>query len=203
MFIPGIRQAKTNLEFAYQGQSFSTGFYTLRTNPYSQGELDALVDTVLDWTIEALLPFLSTEVSLQGITAYAMDAIDAPKSGTSLALPIPGGESGSIAPLNVSMVVTLDSGGRGRSARGRMYVAGFNENRVTGTRWSADYVTAVQGAVGTLRTGLAASGDVMIVSGKQLDGVLLTSRTARVVTTIRAKAVVGTQRKRIDYGTGN
>lgn len=201
-FVRGVNQAKVNLDMTVSGEGASTGFYILDTTSLNQQRLDEAASLVSNWAATTFIPLLSNQTTYNGVTLYDMASTDAPRSQIILGSPVSGANSGDALPGNVALVATLDSGGRGRTARGRMYIPGNAENLWDGERFAPDLVNLMRSALETLQTSLQTANFELIVSSSIFNGAPRADRLAQPVTAIVVKIKPGTQKRRVRYGDG-
>jgi hypothetical protein len=87
--------------------------------------LQAAAIAAWDWWEGQLGPFLSSQVALREVLATDMGAIDGAQYTYAPDTTTTGGVSGAVLPNETALCVSLRTGNRGRSARGRMYVPGI------------------------------------------------------------------------------
>jgi hypothetical protein len=109
-----------------------------------------------------------------------------------------GGHSTSDAiSIATSIVLTLRTGQRGRSGRGRVYVAGLAEDQWSSGQFTSTPVGAVETAYGTMRTAAIAAGWTPVICSHQNNGVVLTVPQTYPVTTWTVRSnIEGHQRRR-------
>lgn len=162
-------------------------------------DLQGLADWLHNWWGSQIMPNLSTSVALTNVRAYQMDTASSPAVDSTGAA-VPGGQAGAPAPISAAMVATFYTGGRGRSSRGRNYIAG----------WTDDDVTAIQLADGTLVGNIITAyeylrdniqqntGYVWVVASKQNGGVPRTEILGTQIASIESRSsLLGSQRRRI------
>jgi len=119
-----------------------------------------------NWWEETYSPEISEHCTLRGVQATDLSTIDgaqflyAPDSTTT------GGISGAAMPNEVSLCVSLRTGNRGRSARGRWFLAGLpREAMDDDNNVNSGYATSVAATFPTLFTAVHTIGpDAVIVS---------------------------------------
>lgn len=121
-------------------------------------DMDTLAQRAWDaWELN-VLPVLSSSYTLVQVRAALMDTDESPV-GTYGESPQPtGGATGEFLPAGAAAVVTLRTGARGRSGRGRMYLGPLPEGQVANGEMLPAYVDAVQLGVEGFRADLASDG---------------------------------------------
>ena len=147
---------------------------------WESSDLAALAEEV-DLTVSgALITYLSTQVHYDGTRVYGMQTIADPTfyvvTGAGA-----GGSSGQVLPLGDAMVATLRTGGRGRSARGRIYFSGFGEDHWDGSIYDTGIQGDVASFLGAIQTNAASVGWEWVVVSFQENGVKRSSGLARSV----------------------
>ena len=119
-----------------------------------------------------------------------------PLDGTSLPLLVDissqsGGAAGGVASVQASMVITLRTGSRGRSARGRMYVGGILAASLNAdaTRWDTSPVNNMDTAMTHFTADLLSHDLTLAVLSRKLG-------EANLVNGWRVNSYLGTQRRR-------
>ena len=93
--------------------------------PPDAAALEAAAIAAWDWWEGQLGPFLSTQLLLREVLATDLSAIDGAQFTYAPDTTTTGGVSGAVLPNEVALCVSLRTGNRGRSARGRMFVPGI------------------------------------------------------------------------------
>ena len=201
-FIPGINQIYTNFDLTLFGEGVSFGLWFDGAAPATIGDLTALNTALILWYQVNLTPLHSNQMTFNGVTSYAMDALDAPRVATPIT-PVPGTFAGPALDLNTAMVISLSTDNRGRSGRGRVYfpglVEGTTDTGIFTTTWRDD----VRQAFEALAPEVTPLGLTHIVSSAYFNNAPRVQRLAQPVVQYVAKAKPGTQRRRVRYGDGN
>jgi hypothetical protein len=201
-FVAGVNQAKVNIDMAVAGQPASFGFYVEDETTLSAQRLDELASLVYNWATTQLYEELSGGTTINGVTLYDMASESAPKSSIVAGTPVAGNVGNQPLPPNVAMVVTLETGGRGRSARGRVYIPGLDEASWDGDEFSPTAAPNMTEEWDDLQTLLGVAQFRVIVSSSIENGVARPTRLAQPVTSFVAKNKPGSQRRRVRYGDG-
>lgn len=198
-FIPGANIVAVRIELDVAGVGCSMNPYLEGVAPADDAALLAINGEVADWCTTQLMPTLSTDAEFTGVTSYAMDSSTAPKAVASIIPPVVGGAGADINSRGASIVISLLTGGRGRSQQGRIYLPGAADSAMVNGVWAASVLTTQQTVWQAFGTQLATIGWTHVVVSRQLDGVLRTALSSRAVTAYRVNAGVGTQRRRNAY----
>ena len=194
--VPGVVQANVRFEladqlienvlnFRYEGTPFGTAVLAIQTS------LEAV------WWA-TLRPKIS--VAMTNTETYYTDLSDvAGPVDTQPPFPDATGGSGvEYAPNNVAFVVTHRTANRGRSYRGRTYIAGISNDNIEGNEVIPAAVTAIVAAFNNLRTDLATSDILFTVVSRFHDGAPRVEGLDTAVTLSLARdAFVDSQRRRL------
>jgi hypothetical protein len=112
---------------------------------------------------------------------------------------VAGGESGDVLPVSAALVLTLRTEKRGRSYRGRLYLAGFGEDHWEGANYDGALTGALLTDFAAFETAVNAAGWTWVVASYYNNG---SARSAAIGTTVSnyvfRSAQAGTQRRRLD-----
>lgn len=198
MFVPLTHGARVVISFSTaDAEEWSNVLHFTKTN-YTTQDLQDLIDDILTSANATIAPAMSTNTGLSSVTGY-----DIRSSGgvvlTAAGVPASGQDAAELLPINLAIVMTLRSATRGRSGRGRVYIAGFTEAKQVGGNWSAATVTAAGDYISGIEAAANANGWAFVIMSKQQDGVALNPAVARTVTSYEVRNTeVGTQRRRVD-----
>lgn len=96
-------------------------------------DLETLAIAAWNWWEETYSPFITSQCLLRAVVATSLHTADAPQFTYAPDATTTGGDTGDAMPNEVSLCVSLRSAARGRSARGRWYVAGLPRAAMNGT----------------------------------------------------------------------
>lgn len=194
-FIPTTNGALVIVPFVAFSHTWSNHLW------FSMADFDTadqvnLANAVLSAYFNALDASFSDEVTYGKPICYDMRTYDGPVMvGTDVAQV---GEAVTefLAP-SLAVLLTLRTGKRGRSFRGRIYVSGFTETHITNGKWTSTIITAVEALGAGLVTYPLAQGWTFGVRTGFMDGV---ARNPAFITQIVGAEVrndtPGHQRKR-------
>lgn len=180
------------------GSDLWTNTLWFEKEDFDQAALDTLADWLHVWWAAEVMPYVMSVWSLTKVTVYGQNsptdlyAVDSED-------PVFGERGGTVLALNVALCVTFRTATRGRSGRGRNYLAGMSELDV-----NQDAVTdpAMVLALATsfydLVDDVSAIDWEWVVVQKFSAGVPLTAGVARPVTSAEIRSnIISTQRRRI------
>jgi hypothetical protein len=162
-------------------------------------DFQALADFLLSWSGTNIMPYLSNRVTLTKVTVYDM-SIQLGQIYVSAGAPVVGGIDDYEAPRSVALVMTFYSAVRGRSGRGRNYIAGFadtqvDEDAVTDATARAALELAYTDLIQDVQTG---PGFTWVVASKVGAGVPRPEILGFDILTVNIRsALLGSQRRRI------
>ena len=129
-FVPVPNTAAIVLRQIWNSQQVVNTLYFHQTGAWNAITLSNLASTVMTWWDTHIQPLVSNtialvEVSATDLTTATSTAVDFPVSP-----PLIGAASVNSVPNNCSIALTFKTGSRGRSFRGRNYVAGIPGTQV-------------------------------------------------------------------------
>lgn len=178
---------------------FSNTFHCYKAS-FTLSEQTTLAAAIDLWFGTNWRPNWPTDITYLRTDAYDMRSSIAPvvsiNTGTG-----PGAQAADTLPLNVAMCVTLRTAGRGKSSRGRVYLAGFSESDITDGVFSGAAMTKGSSVVGSVNTTITNSGFQYSVVSMQTNGVPNLPPLVQPVTAWEVRnGVPATQRRRLDRG---
>lgn len=127
-FIPVAGVLEAEIRMSLDDQLVENTLYFKPTPDSEAGTPIALAADLLVWWTVSMAPALSDNTFLREI--YVTDLTTATSGAATQPAPAPaphGGRTGAPSPNNVSLAVSFRTAQRGRSFRGRNYIAGINE----------------------------------------------------------------------------
>jgi len=151
-----------------------------------------------DWWINHLRPQVNTGAVLTTMKYTDLTTQFGPTLTTVPSATPAGSLAGAVLPAQAAMVVSETTANRGRSFRGRSYLAGrVDADMQTTTNWTATRQAGVQTAYDALLLNLITAGFNLAVLSRQENGVRRTTGVATPVLSVTAKAQIATQRRRL------
>lgn len=196
-FIPTPNGVKIEIKFNKNGALVVNIIWVRVSVSITTSLLSNLTAAVITWWDTHMQPLTNPSMSLIEVIATDMSVEDGVTYEDGLVTPLAGTDTGADLPSNIAFVVSFLTEQSGRSYRGRNYLAGISEPRVSGNTIQTIYVAAVLTAYAQLKLALSAEGADHCVASFQHNGA---PRPAGVLTDIieyRADNVVDTQRRRI------
>lgn len=164
---------------------------------FSQADLQTLADSMLAGVAAAtVLTSISNDFRCASVTVTDETGEGQP-SATSTGAAVVGGNSSPALPASVAMVVTLRTGYRGRSYRGRFYAFGFCENNIEDGLWSTTLRTDVLAFLTGIDGRINSAGWDWVIASKQHNHEVTSPAVVHPVTDRVVRSLIpGTQRRR-------
>ena len=197
-FIPTANACRVDMQFSLGGQQIHNILWFTRAATWTEQNRLDLLDALATWWTTSAKQYFSSQISLTQLTAVNQEAQNAPSSTVIINPAVPGTVVGDSEPTNVAVCATLRTNLRGRSYRGRMYLAGAPQTSQTssvlmGTTLLANLITAL----GALKTAIEAVGAVWVIVSKFVNKAQRTSGVATPVTAISIDQYWDSQRRRL------
>jgi len=204
-FVPVPNTLMVETVFEQGGQIVENTSYWERPDGWSLEVVQGFIGAVRTLIQEELMPLLSTTIQLVRLVGTLLDAADALSYTLTVSPPFGGSAAGTALPNGSSYTISFLTAGRGRSNRGRNYIAGIP---VTGTvdnnHVDPDFRTGLLSFYESLRALGVPSSTFMVVvsrfSGVDGDGKPI-PREVGVTSTITSFAtfddVLDSQRRRL------
>lgn len=143
----------------------------------------------------SFLQHLSQDVSYRGCTVTDLRTEGAPSSP--YAVIITGADNNDSDGFSLGVVVTLRTALRGRSYRGRFYLAGISDGYLVDNLWTEAVAGEAAALIGDIQTEASAVGWTLGVLSRFHNGVERTSGLCQPVTSFEVRSrIPGTQRRR-------
>jgi len=162
------------LEFRYTlfGQQCENRVMIDNLAPVDAAAVEATAILGWDWWETTYAARITSQCTLAAVVATDMSASDGPQSTYAPDATTHGTGSGSAMPNEVSVCVSLRTGSRGRSARGRWFVAGIPNNQLSDANHiESSYATSLVSNLQTLVNSIATAGQMLVIVSYFHDGV--------------------------------
>jgi hypothetical protein len=202
-FIPVPGGIGANLRFTLNGQLCENTLY------FRQGEgtfavaADTIGATITEQLIIPLATHQSNRLSWTSIHLMDLNTADGPVAEFVTGYPIVGGNDTEAAENGVALVVTLRSEARGRTGRGRNYVAGIIRGAVASSRFDPAMVTAVTLLYNNLRAAAFTAGHNLCIVSRYVDGAPRVGGILRDVLTVDSVTNATRSQRRRNPGIGS
>lgn len=130
-FIPVPNTVEVEFRMTLDSQKIENTLYFYTPSGPDITNVTQLASDLESWWVGSVAPLLPIDVSLREIVITALTTSTGLQYTNSLAEPAAGTLGQPALPNNVSLAVSFRSAIRGRSYRGRNYVAALTENQVT------------------------------------------------------------------------
>jgi hypothetical protein len=173
----------------------NTLWYT-QPGAWDQADMTALATAINNRLTADFDNLISEDFSGIDVKAYDMRSQDGPVSTVTSTWE--GQVVGEAAPAQCAGVVTLRTGNRGRSGRGRIYIGGLSNTNITTNELSSGWVTAAITFLDGLVYATATAGWYWCVVSFQHNKVARDEGYAQFINSYEVRsAVLGTQRRRL------
>lgn len=198
-FVPVADTLMAELRFISQGQKIENTLYFQGSAGVSSSLASDLGDALISWWDTQFQPITSDTMSLVEVFVTDLTTDTSFTVSDTAGLPLTGASTTEALPANVAHCVSFRTAQRGRSARGRNYVAGMTEADTNGSLISstivADHVTAYTILLGA---GAFVPGLEWVVVSRFHNGAPRVAGLAIPITNVLSvDAVVDSQRRRL------
>ena len=198
-FIPVNDVLLLELRQSLFGQKIENTFGFRLDGGWSPAQLATLMNNMLLWWNAELAPFLSEDISLREIVATDLSSATGPVVTQAAPVPNPTGDAtiGSL-PGSCALCVSFRTNSRGRSFRGRNYVAGLPETNVTGNTVAAATVNGIQTAYQEILIGgVAAPFEWVVISRFTAGAPRVAGIGTPITTAVVVDPFIDSQRRRL------
>jgi hypothetical protein len=198
-FIPVADTVLAELRFDYFGQKIENTLYFRKLGGSSVAQAIGLMNDLLVWWTSLLSNYLSEDISLRELNVTDLSSASGYSVSQAAPTPNPTGQVvASGLPGNVAICVSFRTPNRGRSFRGRNYVAGLAETQVTGNTLDATRVAGILGSYQGIPSSIVSSAWDWVVVSRFSGGA---PRAAGVATDVTSVVIVDdfvdSQRRRL------
>lgn len=196
-FIPTPHTARVVVRFTKGSEGYSNVFHFEKPS-FTLTDMENLAAAV-----DAIVGGSYMSIWNNHISYVATDVYDIRTSTGQIVTESTTGAPGTVAgeglPTNLAVVVTLRTATRGRTGRGRVYVAGFSESNLDEGVFNSGTLPQAKSYVDNVIAEGLAVGWVCGVRSIQTDGVINNPALMRPVTDTEVRSgIPGTQRRRLD-----
>jgi len=117
---------------------------------WGQAKLTEVAGFIGSWLSVTLAPNVSHDMTWNSIIGTSMEGKNSAQVVVPFVSPVSGTHTSGAAPNNVALCISLKTGSRGRSARGRFYLSGVPAAAITRSMAHAEWRDSVQDAFQTL-----------------------------------------------------
>ena len=196
-FVPIPNVCKFDFVQTWQGQQIMNSLYIQSATAWTVNTVQDQIIALDTWAKAHLLIDASNTLSLNKIIATDLTS----QTGISIENAVAGGNSGAEAqtsvPNNVALCVKFVTGTRGRSYRGRWYLAGILASRVVDNRVTLSFAQSVADHFNALKSGAILEGNTWVVASRITNGAPRTTGIATPVTGVSCEILIDSQRRRL------
>ena len=197
-FVPTPDAAVANIRYLLDGQEVENSIAFVAQGGFPPGGFADLAGELASAWSANVMPLLGNTLILREVNVVDQSSATGPSISLPIVPNIPGGNAGAPLPNNVALSVSLRSTGRGRSSRGRIFLAGLTETQVTANTISLALADQIAAAVNSVRTTLIAQGYDMVVISRQFNNVArLNGLPFPITSVVVVDPVVDSQRRRL------
>lgn len=124
-FVPVDQTLMVEAVFEYNGQIVENTYYFTMLDDWTEGDVSAILTAIKNIIVSDLMPLLAAGIKLVKLVGTLLDAVDSLSLVLNVSPPVAGSGIATPLPNNVSYTITFLTAARGRSSRGRNYIAGF------------------------------------------------------------------------------
>ena len=149
-FIPVANTVMAELLFSLDNENLENTLYFEKAGAWEVVDIQALGTALNNWCVAQYLPPQVNSLAFRGtqltdLTTESSAGLEMPQSPPEF-----GDQVTDAMPANVAPCISFRTGSRGRSFRGRNYIAGIPEGVVAGNRFSGDWAAAMTAAYNNL-----------------------------------------------------
>lgn len=191
--------AGVEMRFTYFGQQVENTLYFTGNVDWGQSQLEDLGEWLEDWYKDELIAKVSDSLTLVSIICRDLGEADSLVIERSITSGNVGTLTSTGLPGNVTLAIKFNSGFAGRSKRGRNFLLGLVENRVTGNEVISPYLGEFVAAYEALNTHVvnANLAEHVIFSRKNCDPDTSAVGNVYPVTSYGSDGVIDSQRRRL------
>lgn len=198
-FVPVPNTLMVEVVFEYDSQVVENTLYFERPEGAIDGaEILALLNAIRTTIQTELLPLLTSTIQLVRLVGTLLDAVDAISVTLNVSPPVAGGVAGEALPNNVTYAIQFKTNSRGRSFRGRNFIAGIPADGVDGNQIDPTMRTGLLAYYSELSSVAASEGWQHVVVSRISNGnPRVTGVTTVVSAYATADAYIDSQRRRL------
>lgn len=196
-FVPNPNAARIIIGGQLSGFPCLNVWHVQMANPDNSADLQAAGSVISNAWADNFIPILSQDYSFDSFTCYSLVSDTSPVVTVTAPSPLAGAVTSDSESRNVAIVLTLRTGTRGRTGRGRKYVGGVPEGDTSDGSLSPADLTAWQSAANAFLLQVNTGSIALCVYSQFVGGLPRTLGVLRPVTAIEIRSPVpGSQRRR-------
>jgi len=163
-FVPAPNLCQVEVRALLDSQHIENRFTIDLLAPVTETNLTAATTAVFNWCQDTYFPLLPHNVTLTEVVGTDLSVVDGPQVTESPSTPTAGAIAANALPNEVTLCISLRTGNRGRSARGRSYVLALPTDEVSGNNVASAFAALLVGAFETLRSDISTAGFAWVVA---------------------------------------
>lgn len=196
-FIPVPNGVQAELRFLLDEQKIENTLWFSTAGGDDAAVRASIGEMLITWWNSGMKTITSDEMTLREVYITDQSAQDGGVTTVTTGLPLAGGAVEPAAPNQCAMVVSLRTAARGRTARGRNYVAGLPNSELVSNSWSSGYVSAVQQEYNDLIELADANSTPLAIASRYFNNAPRVTGVLRLVTqAVVVDPIVDSQRRR-------
>lgn len=196
-FVPFPTGIQAELRFLLDEQRVENTLWFDAGGTPTTAQLEDVALMLTAWAASDLLSALSNQISLMEVYVTSQASNTAPTYSSTAGMPIPGGIASVAVPNQCALGVTFRTAARGRTARGRNYVAGIPQTKLVSNTWDTTWANDIRAGYGNLIADAATAGVTWCVASKRFNNADRATGLLRPVTSVAlVDYIVDSQRRR-------
>lgn len=183
--------------YSLHGQTIENVMHVEDGAGWTVTKLNNLAALFAAWWNTDLRTHLDNDISLQRIKCTDLTTQTAPTVTYTTGLPLAGTQVGNTLPNNCAAVVTFRTALRGRSYRGRVYIAGMDDANVTNSAIAAAWASAIETDFANLNADLVAAGQEHVVLSRYTNKAARAAGVGTPVVSYEVDGDMDSQRRRL------
>lgn len=196
-FQPVPQVVEVNINQRLHGEQVQNNLHLIAYSPWTQERMQVAAGEVATWVGDTLYAYLSNQLTMVSIKVTDLSGQEAGVYEFVPTVPVAGQVGQPALPGNAACVVSFRTALRGRSGRGRNYIAGIAEGDVNGNQFANTFVQAMGNSYGALAAGLGAQAMYHVVVSRFFNGNPRPEGRAAAVTSYLVDGFVDSQRRRL------
>lgn len=197
-FVPAARTLQVEVRCLLDDQRIENTLYFRTDAAPVLADLTTVGGAIQTWFVGSLLPFLSVNLTLREVYVTDISSETGPTTTITPLTPEAGGSDAESMPGNVSACVSFRTNARGRSGRGRNYVPGIPDNKVTINTLDSSFADQLVTAYAELLSPETNGGtEWVVVSRRHNNADRVAALVQPIVNVLMTDNTVDSQRKRL------
>lgn len=197
-FVPAANTVMAELRYIWNQQKVENTLYFYEGAGWTPASMSALAVELFNWWSANVKAQQSNQITLNEVYITDLASNTSPTHSYVPASGNVGSAAAASVPNNVALCISLRTGARGRSARGRNYVPAIPATNITANVWGAAVITAIEGAYQALASGsFPTQGQLSVVSRYENNAPRATAVVRPVISAVCVDNYADSQRRRL------